>query len=158
MRTRIYLVAALTMMAVIVQSPAQAQGPAAQPFNTGLGDLMNTFIQPRHAKLGLAAQNENWELADYVLHELKQSLAKVGQSRPKFRNLSVPEMIEGSTGDSIRGLEQAIKAHNMRQFSDAYDKLTQGCNGCHAATNHAFVVIKAPDQSSFLNQDFRSAK
>ena len=30
-------------------APAQAAPP---PFNPGLGDLMNTLVQPRHAKLG----------------------------------------------------------------------------------------------------------
>jgi hypothetical protein len=158
MKNRLSQCAVLTMLSILLYSPARAQGTTAQPFNTGLGDLMNTFVQPRHAKLGLAAHNENWELADYALHELKQSLTKVGQSRPRFRNLSVPEMIEGSTGDSIRELEKAIKAHDLRQFNDAYGKLTEACNGCHAATNHSFVVIKVPDESTFANQDFRRAK
>ena len=32
----------------------------------------------------------------------------------------------------------------------------EGCNSCHEALNHAYVVIKAPDQAFFANQDFRS--
>jgi hypothetical protein len=36
--------------------------------------------------------------------------------------------------------------------------LTEGCNSCHAALNHEFIVIKEPDRSLFGNQDFRPAK
>ena len=38
---------------------------------------------------------------------------------------------------------------------EAYGRLTQGCNACHATTDHSFVVIKAPDASPFPNQDFQ---
>ena len=41
-------------------APAQA---AAPPFNPGFADLMNTLVQPRHAKLGLSAREQNWALA-----------------------------------------------------------------------------------------------
>ena len=30
----------------------------------------------------------------------------------------------------------------------------QGCNACHGALFHPFVVIKAPDASAFPNQKF----
>jgi hypothetical protein len=35
--------------------------------------------------------------------------------------------------------------------------VTTGCNACHATTDHAFIVIKAPDggAAAFPNQDFQ---
>lgn len=148
--------------AAVLLAPAQAQDPAspaaARPsFVNGLGDLMNTYIQPRHAKLGLAIRNENWPLANYALHELRQSLRKVGEALPQFRRLSVPDMIEANTADPMRTMEKAIKGRDLRQATAAFAKLTAGCNSCHMATKHAFVVITVPTEAAFPNQEFRPA-
>lgn len=42
---------------------AQTPRPLAAPFNPSFGDLMNTLVQPRHAKLGLIGKEQNWTLA-----------------------------------------------------------------------------------------------
>ena len=57
-----------------------------------------------------------------------------------------------------RILELAIEARDLGKFNAAYARLTEGCNSCHAALNHEFIVIKEPDRSLFGNQDFRQAK
>lgn len=141
----------------LVASSAFAQGPPplAAPFNPSMGDLMNTLVQPRHAKLGLIGKEQNWTLAAYELHQLKDALSSIAKLRPRFRNQSVADLVEGMTGDAIKALDQAIGASDARGFTDAYARLTAGCNGCHAALGHAYVVIQVPDQSAFLNQDFR---
>jgi hypothetical protein len=120
----------------------------------GLGDYMNTLIQPRHAKLGLAGREGNWPLAAYAFKELHQSLNNTAKSIPKFRTLSVPDMFDATLGEPRKALEEAIKAHDTAKFNDAYAKLTAGCNACHAAANMAFIVIKVPEQPAFPNQDF----
>jgi len=119
---------------------------------------MNTLVQPRHAKLGLSARDQNWSLARYAAHELKDSLANIARWRPQFRNQSVADMMEATTGESIKAVEQAIETRNLAQFNAAYARLTEGCNSCHAALNHEFIVIKEPDRSYFANQEFRPAK
>jgi len=123
-----------------------------------MGDLMNGIVQPRHAKLGLAGRERNWELAAYALHELKQALQNVALTRPRWREFSVPEMIDAVAKEPIEAIDRAIKAGDDRQFSEAFARLTDGCNSCHSATNNRFVVIKAPDQSLFANQEFRVQK
>jgi hypothetical protein len=136
-------------------APAQA---AAPPFNPGFADLMNTLVQPRHAKLGLSAREQNWALARYAAHELKDSLANIARWRPRFREQSVPDMMEATTGEPIKAVEAAIEARDLGKFNAAYARLTEGCNSCHAALTHEFIVIKEPDRSLFGNQDFRPAK
>jgi hypothetical protein len=59
------------------------------------------------------------------------------------------------TGEAVKALDEGIQAGDARQFRRAYSRLTNGCNGCHTALNHAYVVIKVPDQSAFQNEDFR---
>lgn len=147
------LAAAITM--ALWGAGAQSPPPLAAPFNPSFGDLMNTLVQPRHAKLGLIGKEENWTLAAYESHQLKDALSGIAKLRPRFRDQSVPNLMESMTGDAIKALDEAIEAKDAGQFTQAYARLTAGCNGCHAALNHAFVVIKVPDQSAFLNQEFR---
>lgn len=139
------------------QQPAQQQrGPASSSLSyvPGIGDMMNILVQPRHAKLGLAARERNWDLAAYALKELDQALSTVAKVQPKYKNFTVSEAIESMTGEAMRSLDDAIRARNMKQFAEAYGELTDGCNSCHTALNLQFIKIKTPDTSSFPNQDF----
>ncbi len=166
MRTRsmtVLLSAAVVAAAVgaVAQTPAPApqppqRGPASSQLNyvPGIGDMMNTLVQPRHVKLWLAGHEKNWELAAYAYKEMQQALSTVGTVQPKFRNLTVPEMIDSMTGEAMRGLQSAIDARDPKKFADAFDGLTDGCNSCHTALNHGFIVIKVPEASAFPNQEF----
>jgi hypothetical protein len=120
----------------------------------GLGDYMNTLIQPRHAKLGLAGREANWPLASYAFKELNQSLNNTAKALPKFRTLSVPDMFEANLSGPMKAIDEAIKARDSAKFSEAYGRLTAGCNACHVATSMAFITIKVPEQPAFPNQDF----
>jgi hypothetical protein len=170
MQTISGIAAALVAAAVIgaaAQTPPAATPPAAAPplrgpvssalnYVPGVGDLMHLLVQPRHAKLGLAFEEKNWPLAAYAFKELQQALGTVGKVQPKWRNLTVPEMIESMTGESMRDLDEAIQAKNAKQFAQAYEDLTSGCNSCHTALNHGFIVIKTPEASAFSNQEFKA--
>ena len=140
--------------------PAQPArgGPASSALNyvPGVGDLMNMLVQPRHAKLGLALEERNWDLAGYALKELQQAFGTVATVQPKYRNLTVAEMIESMTGEATRGLDDAIRARDPKRSAEVFDMLTDGCNSCHTALGYPFVVIKPPDGSGFPNQDFKT--
>ena len=143
--------AALAFAATI----AMAQTPSPRDF-PNVGDLMNTVIQPRHAKLGLAGAQQNWPLAGYLVNELQQSFANVGKIHPMWRRLSLPDMFESTVGEPLKALGAAVKSRNAADFAAAYAKLTAACNACHTAANHPFIVIKVPNQSAFPNQDFHA--
>jgi hypothetical protein len=51
-------------------------------------------------------------------------------------------------------MDFAIKAGDPRQFAESYGKITAGCNACHTTADHSYIVIKAPETSSFPNQEF----
>ena len=174
MRKSMYLImsmaaaTALIGMAVLKASLSVAQPappPAAEekraadadpaPFNPQLGALMNMVIQPRHTKLGLAGQAENWALAGYYFKELKLGFAVVSRAVPRWKGLPVPDLFEAAVEPTFAVLDFAIKAGEPRQFKESYEKLTQGCNNCHATTDHSFVVIKAPDAAGYPDQEFK---
>jgi hypothetical protein len=134
--------------------PPAPPGPTAAPYPMTMGDLMNTLVQPRHAKLGLAGQAGNWPLAGYALVEIRQAFAGIAKAIPKFRGYPTAELADAALSQPLTALQDAIKLQDPQKFAAAYGQLTQGCNACHATLFHSFVVIKAPDASAFSNQKF----
>jgi hypothetical protein len=145
------------------QAPAQQDGPRAAdadpaPFNPQLGALMAMIIQPRHAKLGLAGQAENWPMATYYFKELKQGFAVVAKAVPRWKGLPVPDLVEAALDQHWAVLDFSIKAGEPRQFGEAYGKITQGCNNCHTTMDHPFIQIKTPDASAWPNMEFKPSR
>jgi hypothetical protein len=133
---------------------APAGGAAASPYIMTMGDMMNTLIQPRHAKLALAGHAENWTLAAYAAAEIRQAFAGIVKAQPKFAGMPVGELVDVAMVPPLNALDTAIKQQDTQKFTTAYDQLTQGCNACHMELNHPYVVIRTPDASAFPNQDF----
>lgn len=48
----------------------------ANTYKPGFGDFMGT-IQAHHSKLWFAGQNENWELADFEVHEIMEAFEAI---------------------------------------------------------------------------------
>ncbi len=136
------------------QPPPSPPANAPVPYALSMGDMMNTLVQPRHAKLGLAGKAEAWAIAGYALTEIRQVFAGIVKAQPRFRGLPVGDLVEAALSQPESDLDTAIKQRDPQKFAEAYDRLTQGCNACHAAADHPYVVIKAPDASAFPNQDF----
>jgi len=143
-------------IAAMAQSPPPAPSPI--PYTMTMGDLMNTMVQPRHAKLGLAGQARNWPLAAYALVEIRQVFGGIVKAQPTFHGLPVAELVDAALKGPLDALDAAIRQQNPQKFVTAYDQLTQGCNACHTAVDHPFVVIKAPSASAFPNQAFDPAR
>jgi hypothetical protein len=135
--------------------PAPAGAPStAVPVVMTMGDLMNTLIQPRHLKLGLAGQAQNWPLAQYALEQLRAGFANIVAAKPKFSGMPVGQLVDVALGAPLKAVEAAIKQQDAKKFAAAYAQVSQGCNACHMELDHPYVVIKTPDASSFPNQDF----
>jgi hypothetical protein len=142
-------------MTAAAQAPQQQQPQAYRP---GVGDLMTATIQPRHAKIMLAGREANWPLATYELHQLQEALDRVVQTWPRWKGLPLGGMVEAVEKGPMAAVAEAIDAKDNAQFVKAFGQLSEGCNACHQAANVGFVVIRAPDASSFPDQDFRPAK
>ena len=141
------------------QSP-QASTPTqelSKSYLPGLGEFMGR-IQVDHAKLWLAGEARNWELAGYQLGELKEVLSDVQDLVPRYQHVPVGEMIDAIIVGTITDLENAIATRDFSAFSVSFDELTAACNSCHQAANRAYIVIRRPTQSNFSNQEFSPAK
>jgi hypothetical protein len=126
---------------------------AAKPYEPGLVEFMLT-VQSHHAKLWLAGNAGNWELAEYQADELKELIEDIATRVPVYKDVPVGKMIEAASLPPLGEIEKAIKAHDGKAFATAFDKLTAACNSCHEASNRGFIVIQRPGASAFPNQSF----
>jgi hypothetical protein len=123
-----------------------------------MGDLMTMAIQPRHIKLHLAGEQQNWSYAGYELGELRNAFARITRTIPQYHALDTANITAAVTQAPLDALERAIKARSPKQFTVAYAQLTQACNACHESLNHAEVVIQVPAAGMFPDQEFQPAK
>ncbi len=129
---------------------AAMPGPASEPYEPGLGEIM-ALQQMRHIKLWFAGRAGNWPLADYEIDELKDGFNDVNQRLGG-------DTVEKAVGTRIGALEKAIQAKDRAAFAGAFDQLTAGCNSCHHALDHAFIVIQRPTSLPYSNQSFAVPK
>jgi hypothetical protein len=138
--------------------PAVPPPPSAVPVLMTMGDLMNTLVQPRHLKLGLAGQAQNWPLAKYALEQLRAAFANIVSAKPKFAGMPVGDLVDLALTPPLNAIEAAIKQQDAQKFAAAYDQVTMGCNACHMELDHPYVVIKTPDASAFPDQEFKAQR
>jgi hypothetical protein len=131
-------------------APTTVQPGAPEPYQPGLGEIM-ALQQMRHIKLWFAGSAANWPLADYEIGELNEGFDDV-------KNLLGGEIVEQHVGAPIAALQKAIDDRNRTVFMAAFDKLSAGCNACHHALDHGFIVIQRPTLLPYSNQLFVAPK
>jgi hypothetical protein len=144
----------LTALAADAQKEGVAQQPATTPRDDsnqpGLGEIM-ALQQMRHIKLWFAGHAANWPLADYEIGELGEGFDGVSQ-------LLGGDIVQQHIGIPLAALQKAVDAKNRAAFTAAFDNLSAGCNACHHALDHGFIVIGRPTQLPYGNQDFAPRK
>jgi hypothetical protein len=135
--------------------------PAAVPvptgFQPGLADLMTMLVQPRHLRIYYAGTEKYWELAEFEVRELRSSFRRISDAIPRYQGIDVKATVASMVVPSMHDLEVAIRAADQKQFTKAYQTLTDACNACHVYLEHPFLVIKVPDSATpgYSDQNFR---
>ena len=157
MRPAIAAVAAAAMFTSLAASAQEQSAPQAPvlapqngPYQPGLGEIM-ALQQMRHIKLWFAGHAGNWPLADYEIGELNEGFDDVNE-------LLGGTIVEQHVGGPIAALEKAIEAKDSAAFTSAFDSLSAGCNACHHALDHGFIVIQRPTLLPYSNQLFTPQK
>jgi len=120
-------------------------------YSPGLGEFM-VSIQLHHSKLWFAGKNGNWELANFELGEIQESLDDINRynkDRPEIKELP---MIDSP----LDSLKSAVIKKDLEAFKRSYILLTNTCNNCHQVTKHGFNKIKIPDSPPVTDQVFDS--
>ena len=75
-----------------------------------------------------------------------------GNNIPKWCNAEFQEDVNKAAAimatPFLDRLDTAIKAKDSALFDKEYSALTAGCNACHTQMEHAFLVMKVPDNNS----------
>jgi len=119
-------------------------------FAPGLHTMM-VELATRHASVWFAGDAQNWELADYMVHELEEVAEQVGAAHPEYDGIPVATLMAEMTIPVIEELEAAVIARDHGAFVAAYDRLTTSCNACHAASNRAAIVMQRPTAPPLTN-------
>ncbi len=125
----------------------------AERFTPGLHEQM-IHLQFRHASLWFAGEEENWELADYMIHELEELVEEIEEANPVYRGVAVAELLGEMTHPAIEAIETAITRRDRDAFRMGYDQLTTACNACHIASERPAIVMQRPDHPPYGNLRF----
>jgi hypothetical protein len=131
----------------VAAAPEAAPSPRATGYLPSISDLMIGTIQPRHERLWRAGQDGSWDFAAYELGNLKGAFDRLGQAHPTEHDISFPDMINSVTEQPFEELNSAIRSKDSAGFGKAYADLTDACNSCHQALNHAVVKVRVPDRT-----------
>lgn len=136
----------------------QADLAAAKEAAPGLGDYMTT-IQFHSGKLWFAAKAMNWDLADYELDELKETMEAAKTLNAEKGGVKISNVLDAVIKTQVAELAEAIKRKNSSEFQKAYDETLSACNGCHTESGHKFIQIVRPSAPPVTNQKWEmSAK
>ena len=108
--------AALACTLSIHGGTALAESSNSKGYAPGVADIM-IATQVRHAKLWLAGDARNWELADYEIDELKEGLEDIVKYFPVYKDVPVGQMIEATIMAPIKDVEAAVKAKDRAKFT-----------------------------------------
>jgi hypothetical protein len=126
------------------------QRALSKVYKPGLGEFM-LDIQVHHAKLWFAGKAENWNLSNFELGEIQETIDDIRSycsDRPEVA--SIP-MIK----PALDSLDLAVRSKNISEFNRGFIFLTNTCNNCHQVTKHEFNVIQIPSSPPFSNQLFK---
>ena len=131
--------AAVTMLSVQFGiAPVLADSTSGETLSPHMADLHRQVH-----KLGLSIDAQNGELADFYIKELGETITYVAGKFPEYDGHKVGALMPVMLNPYLTPLGKAIAAADWKAASPAYDTLiASGCNGCHMATQHAFIKIE----------------
>jgi hypothetical protein len=129
------------------------QSKISNSYKPGFGEFMSN-IQVHHAKLWFAGINQNWELADFEIHEIKESLEAIQKYQSEREEVKALPIIY----PPLDSVQSSVDKKNLNSFKSSFMTLTNTCNTCHGAVKFEFNKVKIPDSPPFSNQDFKKEK
>jgi hypothetical protein len=129
----------------------QADLATAKELAPGLGEYMTT-IQLHAGKLWFAAKAVNWELAEYELDELKETMEAAKALNAEKNGVKISSVLDSVLQTQIARLGESIRRKNQADFQKSYDETLSACNGCHDSAGYQFIHIVRPAMAPVTNQ------
>jgi hypothetical protein len=129
----------------------QADVKAAKDLAPGLGEYMTT-IQLHAGKLWFAAKAANWELAEYELDELKETMEAAKGLNAEKNGVKISNVLDSVLQSQLAELDESLKSKSQTEFQKSYDETLSACNGCHTEAGYKFIHIVRPSAPPVTNQ------
>jgi hypothetical protein len=130
---------------------AQADLAIAKESMPGLGEYMTT-IQLHAGKLWFAAKASNWELSQYELDELKETMEAAKALNAEKNGVKISNVLDSVLQTQVAELDKSMKSKSQTEFQKSYDETLSACNGCHAEAGYKFIHIVRPSSPPVTNQ------
>ncbi|MFN2239175.1 MAG: hypothetical protein ABR524_07270 [Thermoanaerobaculia bacterium] len=114
-------------------------------------------LQRHTMKLGYAIEGENPELAEFYLHEIEEVLESL-EGIEEYDGMLVADNARTIMRPLLPPLRAGIAGNDTSAISRSYQSMLDGCNRCHTATDHEFIVITRPAGPPPFNQDFAGSR
>jgi hypothetical protein len=134
----------------------QAELATAKELTPGLGEYMTT-IQLHAGKLWFAARASNWDLADYELHELKETMEAAKALNAEKNGVKISGVLDSVIQTQVAQLADSIKRKNPTEFQKSYDETLSACNGRHTEAGVKFIHVIRPTAPPVTNQRWETA-
>jgi len=137
-------IAALKAEVEALKAAPKAAAVAAKP--PELGEQM-LELQIRHARLWQAGQSRDWVLTQFQLAEMREAFEGVVEANGEHAALQpqrLAEVLPAMVDPALDQMQAAVDAHDGAKFDASFDALSAGCNACHSAAGHGFLVIQRP--------------
>lgn len=120
-----------------------------------VGDMGN--LQRYSQKLWFSLINQNWELADFYLHEIDEIAEDLVHKQIIYEGNDISNQVKQILVPAIDDLKSDIDKNNGEWVVKKYMTLINSCNTCHQATAHDFIniTIPTPESINSFNQEFR---
>lgn len=138
------LVLGLVVGTAYTQAPDWLKGSTDEKFKTlaelqpGLGTVMVDYGN-RFTNAYYAAKGGNFDLAAYMIKEMKESQEIAETTRPARAPL-----LKAFETNYLDKLDAAAKAKNWSQYSKLFPQVVNACNQCHAKVQMAYIVYQLP--------------
>ncbi len=136
---------------VAALSAAQSPAPgAASMVVAGAGPELGQQmleLQIRHARLWQAGSARNWLLTQFQLAELRESIKGVIEANGEHAALQperLADVMPAMMNPALSAMQSAVDARDGARLDAAFDGVSAACSACHAASDHAFLVIQRP--------------
>jgi hypothetical protein len=146
----VVLFARVWILSSAVQS-MQSELTSVKQSTAGLGEFM-TAIQLHMGKLWFAAKAGNWELANYEVNELRETMEGAKSLHAVKNGVDVSKVLDAVLQTQMAQLSQSITSKKASDFEKAYDDARSACNGCHEETGQKFIHIIRPTAPPVTNQ------
>ena len=134
---------------------AQADLASAKESAPGLGEYMST-IQLHAGKLWFAAKVSNWDLAQYELDELKETIEAAKALNAEKNGVKISSVLDSVLQTQVAELDKSIKSKSPTEFQKSYDETLSACNGCHTEAGYKFIHIVRPTAPPVTNQKWET--